>query len=255
MKIYVGSPIYRNVEMRYHGAIIRLERLVASLPDVELAYGYVPGDADVGRARSIAASNFLREAQDCDVMLTIDSDIWFMPEEAVSLCRKAVEGYDCIGALYMVRSIRERQPAPLIGTDKVINLDGSQEPVEIVYLATGFMAVSRPVVEKVSQSLPLCMQSTASPFWPMYLQMVIPWEGDEWLYLSEDYAFCHRVREAGYKVWLDPSIRLGHVGQYEYRLEDLLTEFPKPMPIRLTQRDGHVEVEGFPIEEEAQAPA
>jgi hypothetical protein len=35
-------------------------------------------------------------------------------------------------------------------------------------------------------------------------------------YLSEDYAFCHRWRQIGGKVWLDTRSRLRHIGPYEF---------------------------------------
>lgn len=245
MKIYLGSPIYRQPEFAYHTSIIRLERLLNQLDDVELDYGYVPGDADVSRARNVAASAFLKS--DADVLLTIDSDIWFRPVDAVELCRKAME-QDIIGALYMVRSLKTKQPAPLIAQGQTVTLQAGEPPVEVTFLATGFMAVHRKVFKKLAESLPLCMQSTNLPFWPFYMPFHIPWPGDGHLYLSEDYAFCQRSREAGYKIWLDPSIRLGHMGQREFRLEDLVTDFPEPMPMRLTQRDNGIEAEGFPQE-------
>ena len=31
--------------------------------------------------------------------------------------------------------------------------------------------------------------------------------------VGEDLAFCLRARELGYKIWCDPTISLGHVGQ------------------------------------------
>ena len=43
----------------------------------------------------------------------------------------------------------------------------------------------------------------------------------------------------GYDTHLDPSIRLGHVGQYTYTLEDMIAKRYKPCPIRLTPtKDG-----------------
>jgi hypothetical protein len=35
-------------------------------------------------------------------------------------------------------------------------------------------------------------------------------------YIGEDFLFCDRAREAGYEVWVDPSITLGHMGVQEY---------------------------------------
>lgn len=42
-------------------------------------------------------------------------------------------------------------------------------------------------------------------------------------YVSEDYSFCHRVREAGMKIWLCPWMELTHTGGHKFtsRLVDL----------------------------------
>ncbi|KKM80817.1 hypothetical protein LCGC14_1335930, partial [marine sediment metagenome] len=39
-------------------------------------------------------------------------------------------------------------------------------------------------------------------------------------YVSEDWAFDQRARELGYSIWADPTIKLGHMGNYVYTLKD-----------------------------------
>ncbi len=34
--------------------------------------------------------------------------------------------------------------------------------------------------------------------------------------MGEDYLFCDRARAIGYEVWIDPTIKLGHMGVQEY---------------------------------------
>lgn len=240
MRIFIASPVYRQVEFKHYMAMLRLFQTCAELPDVELTFGFVPGDADVARARNVGAAHFLRS--DADVMLSIDADIWFTSADAIKLCREAMQS-GVVGALYMVRSIKDRQPAPLIEIDQAITFAPGEPLAEVKYLATGFMAVRRDVFEALSQTLPTYMQSTPLPFQPFFGQFAIEHPVEGHLYLSEDYAFCHRAREAGFHIWLDPTIRLGHIGQYEYRLEDFITEFPPPMPLTITQRAGFCEIE------------
>ena len=36
------------------------------------------------------------------------------------------------------------------------------------------------------------------------------------LALGEDVWFCNTARDAGYDVWIDPTIKVGHIGQYFY---------------------------------------
>jgi hypothetical protein len=38
---------------------------------------------------------------------------------------------------------------------------------------------------------------------------------------SEDIYLCLRAREAGFKIIMDPSVRLGHVGQFVYGRADM----------------------------------
>ena len=38
--------------------------------------------------------------------------------------------------------------------------------------------------------------------------------------MSEDYSFCERARQCGYRIWADTTIRLQHLRQYAYSWED-----------------------------------
>lgn len=205
---------------------------------IDFTDGTVVGDALISRARSIVASAFLRS--DADVLLSIDSDIWFRPQDAIALCEKAV-GRGIIAALYMTRSLNT-QPALMLPS-RPVTLGPESKPVEVPFASTGFMAVERRVFEGLSGALPLCHQGWSdrgadTSFWPFYMPYTIPWEGDGHMYLSEDWAFCQRAKDAGYKVWLDPSIRLGHMGTAMFTLEDLIRE-PKPeaRTMTLARRD------------------
>ena len=93
------------------------------------------------------------------------------------------------------------------------------------------MAMEGRVFEKLSKDLPLCHKDWTdrgqdTSFWPFYMPRVIEW-GGEIIYGSEDWALCHRAREAGFGIWLDPSIRLGHMGQVMFTLEDIIRP-PRP---------------------------
>ena len=93
-------------------------------------------------------------------------------------------------------------------------------------------------------TLPVCHESWGeSSFWPFYLPYVVPWDGDGHILLSEDWAFCQRAKDAGFPIWLDPSIRLAHHGDYAFTLEDLLRSAkPGPQPLSLRRHaDGTLE--------------
>ena len=239
MKIYVGSIVYRAVEVPHYDSMLRL-RDFCNRNGIELVEGIVRGDALVERSRSIAASAFLRS--DADVMISIDSDIWFRPIDAVALCQKALEK-QIIGALYMTRNIKT-QPAMMLPDETVVFAENA-EPVQVHFISTGFMAVTKPPLEALMKTLPLCHETWGeSSFWPFYLPYVVEWPDDGHILLSEDWAFCQRAKDAGFGVWLDPSIRLSHHGDYGYTLEDLIRPpRPSPTPLALTRRsDGTLDM-------------
>ncbi len=65
---------------------------------------------------------------------------------------------------------------------------------------------------------------------PYFMPMILPVKPqspgsdenrtDTHLYLAEDFAFSHRARSAGFKIFADTTIRLGHLGSYGYSWED-----------------------------------
>jgi len=222
MKLFLGSVTWRTEEVGYSQSMRQLVRYLDARK-IEFTDATVVGDALVSRARSIAGSAFLRS--DADVMVSIDSDIWFRPEDVVTLAEKA-KRYGIIAALYMTRSL-STQPALMLPPGQEVIFGPGRQPIEVPYASTGFVAVARRVFERMSQTLPLCHQGwtdrgTDTSFWPFYMPFVIPSEGEGHIYLSEDWAFCERAKQQGDKVWLDPSIRLGHIGSYMYTLEDLI---------------------------------
>ena len=255
MKVFLGSAVWRSVEVGYHDSVLRFAD-AAREAGVELVNGVVVGDALVSRSRSIVASAFVRS--DCDILLTIDSDIIFRAQDALTLCRKAMDKY-LVGALYMTRNL-ESQPALMLRPYRKVVFGNNANLVEAEFLSTGFMAVHRSVFEKLKEGLPHCHQGWKNQgmdtsFWPFYMPYTIPWEGDGHMYLSEDWAFVQRAKEAGFTPWLDPSIRVGHIGTYTYTLEDLIRS-PRPNPLPLVlERDKAGRLSTNPIVEPANQPS
>lgn len=229
MKLYIGSVVWR-AEEEGHSQAMRQLWVALTKQGVDFTDGTVVGDALVSRARSIVASSFLRS--DADVLLSIDSDIWFRPQDALRISEMAMS-MDVVAALYMTRNMAT-QPALMLPEGEEVIFSADSKLTKVPFVSTGFVAVHRRVFETVRRDLPLCHKGWSdrgadTSFWPFYMPFTIPWEGDEHMYLSEDWAFCQRARDAGFDCWLDPSIRLGHMGQTMFTLEDLI-RYPKPPP-------------------------
>ena len=231
MKIHIGSAIYRTVEARHHASLATL----IQRPGVE--YMPVMGDALVERSRCISATYFLRES-DADVHLSIDSDITdFDTDATLGMCEQTFK-HDIVGGIYVTRNTTRTFPTTMFepGTSVEMALDPTPFPVR--YVASGFMATHRRVFEKLAESLPLLHgKDGARAFYPFYIPFIVDDDEGNPILLSEDWAFCKRARDAGFGIYTNPAIRLGHVSQMVFRLEDMFYDPVKPQPCLLERPD------------------
>ncbi len=93
--------------------------------------------------------------------------------------------------------------------------------LEILYAATGFLHTRREVYDAIRQKcgLPVCNQQFGQPLVPYFMPAVIDTDKGPW-YAADDFAFSHRARQAGYTIFADTTIRLGHIGRYAYGWEE-----------------------------------
>jgi len=246
VKLFIGSSIWRTEETAYSSSMRLLARHLDA-QKIDFFDGALVGDADVCRSRSMTASAFLRS--DCDVYVSIDSDIWFRPEDVVQISRKAAQGSDIVVGMYITRK-PPHQPAQMLPPDVEVEFKVGAPLVEIPYGAAGFMAVSKRVFKRLVDDLPHCHSGWTdaagkdASFWPFFMQGTLPDPVEENIYLSEDWAFFNRAKEAGFKIWLDPSVRLGHMATLMLTLEDLARPArPEAGPMKLKRHaDGTLEI-------------
>ena len=227
MKVYVGSIVWRQVDA------LHLADLVPLLTQPDVRYRPMVGDALVERARSISATRFLEDTDD-DVFLSIDSDIThFRAGDVLKMCEQTYE-HDIVGAVYMARDPDKTFPTSRLYVGQKIRFGNDPTPVEIEYLATGFVAVHRRVLEALRQDMPLLHPGTSAEFYPFYHTLFSEEKDGSPIMLSEDWSFCKRARDAGFKVCLNPAIRPSHIGTIDHRLEDVLARRPKLRVVDLT---------------------
>jgi predicted RNA-binding protein len=86
---------------------------------------------------------------------------------------------------------------------------------------TGFMLIKRNVFERMIEAYPelyfnndLNLPENVAKF--TYLFFDCMHEQETKRYLSEDYAFCRRWQNLGGEVWLDPLVKLDHMGSFSF---------------------------------------
>ncbi len=160
----------------------------------------------VHRARMEMTATFLRRPEFTH-LFWIDADIEFEPEHVAALWNLNT---DIACGCYAMKKRDAQWYAAWKDGALVKDLDQFDGPIEVDYCGTGFLLIRRNVIETLAASAPT-WEGVNGPV-PALFMTPIHNGGLE----SEDYHFCRIAREAGFKVIMDPSVRLKHWGSYAY---------------------------------------
>ena len=256
----VATPIYEGAQGTYVRAALALA-LRAQAMGVSVRFEFILYQPSITRARNMLATMFL--ASDCTHMLFVDADIDFSADDVFSLIEAMTAHPECgvLGGAYPRRTINwanvaravelglaRDNPADLAryaGDFALHFLHPNQnfqmtDLVELSRLGTAMMLIRRDVLEGLSKALPdLVFRPDPAErqahgvggIAPAFFCPLI--EPESQALLSDDYAFCRRVRDAGYRIWLAPWIRTTHAGPavFSGTLADTVQLFSsKPAP-------------------------
>jgi hypothetical protein len=136
----------------------------------------------------------------------LDADIEFTTDDVARLWNLQA---DISVAAYRMKKPGDLRAAWVDGA-LVTDLDKYTGPIEVDFAGTGFMLIKREVIETlVKKHGTYNGQHGPSP---AIFMTPIHNGGLE----SEDFHFCRIAREAGYKILMDPSIKLKHWGQFAW---------------------------------------
>lgn len=157
-------------------------------------------------ARGLLVSDWYRNTQD-DVAVLVDDDMVFSIADLDALAARVRQGppFDIVGAAYLSRDGNTMTGMPLD------DVPSSTRLLPMRYVGMGVTAIHRRVLDGLVEKLPLCDTDTPTPFWPMFMVAITQHPSRGWIYIGEDAAFCMRAREAGFCVWLDTSVNVGHL--------------------------------------------
>lgn len=158
-------------------------------------------------------------------VLWIDADSQFHPDDVEKI--RSHSFYICGGAYPMKGwPVMTFQP----NCNQKVVFSKNSEPVEVAVLATGFLFTRVEVFNSIKYKFNLkeCNSSFNAPQIPFFQPGV--WQDpktNKHYYFGEDFSFCIRAKQCGYKIMLDPSIKLGHIGKYTYTWEDVINQTGK----------------------------
>lgn len=140
---------------------------------------------------------------DYDYLMWIDSDIIFTPQQFQRLLN---HDKDIISGAYMMAG-GKNLAAVKEWNEEFFKKHGyfqfllpedikkKEELIEVSYAGMGFMLVKKGVFESMSYP------------WFRPIEKKI---GNMVDFTMEDVSFCLRAKEKGYKIWVDPKVRIGH---------------------------------------------
>lgn len=228
--IYLATPCYGGrVYVQFIRSVLQLQEACARR-GVGLHVELMAGDALIPRARARLAAGFLAHPH-ATHLLFCDADIGFAPDNAFRLLDA---GKDVAGGVYPLKQIdwdkartaaqagvADLQAASVGYVVRFIPTPDHSVEVEdgvakVAYVGTGFLMISRPAVQRVSDAHPelVAQLDDETALTPMIFETLIePGTGQ---HLSEDYAFCRRWRDLGGDIWADMESPLSHVGHTVY---------------------------------------
>lgn len=162
------------------------------------------GNAMISHCRDLILAKFL--ASDATDIVFIDSDVVFSGESFLQLVDHPV---DFVAGIYPQR----RDPinyCVLWDTEKP-ELQAVDGLLEVVGVPAGFMRLSRRCVERMTAHY-IDKQFDDGNAPNGYATALFDNIHEGRMYFGEDFSFCKRWRDIGGKVWIDPEIRMGHIG-------------------------------------------
>lgn len=181
--------------------------------------------------RNNTVHDYLRLFPDDAYYLSLDSDVWFEPDDLTTLVDFAssqpdacvisgayptarhgeswvVAGRECDDVTAWEPTMGPRKGVKPFTTDEFNALakehDGAPIPVDAC--GAGFMLVPRSILSHLRQVFP-----PPHPWFHEPIQEGLTPEDPNGLVTHEDFGFCGRVRSLGYPIYLHPGVRLRHV--------------------------------------------
>lgn len=212
-KLFFAIPAYDfKVGVKLMGSLVEFARMAPQY-GVQFAMSTISGCSVVSRARNLLVDDFLQS--DCDTLMFIDADMTFDPNDIIRLL--AFSGgptKNIVGGTGVARK-KEKTFHLNLDTDEDGNiLMDAMGLTRAKQMGTGFMMVQRQVFETLIERHPEWRFHDVASGRTIY--SLFDFKSTAAGYIGEDYNFCDRARAEGFQVWVDPTIKLGHMGVMEY---------------------------------------
>lgn len=185
---------------------------------VQIQISNISGCSVVSRVRNLIAQDFLKS--DCTELMFIDADINFQAEDVFRLMAWSSDPKKgIVGGVPTARKKGKVYISTLDQDDDGGVYMNAMGLVKAKRLATAFMLIRREVFEQMRDAHPELKyldDRVENPNPDKLCYSFFDFKSTPEGYIGEDYVFCDRARELGFEIWVDPTIKLGHMGVTEF---------------------------------------
>jgi hypothetical protein len=207
-KLFIGIPAYDGkISIKLAYTLAQLMPKAMSL-GVSVQLGHVSGCSIITMARNMLVDQFLQS--DCTELLFIDGDVLAQADDILRLMAQGGDK-DITAGSYPRRS-KDRKFFMELYFDENNELEFDGAMMRINRVGTGFMLIQRHVIEAIAEKSEKYLGQDGIG----NVASVFDFKLQDGQFVGEDYSFCDKARDQGFKVWLDVEISLPHVGQEEF---------------------------------------
>ncbi|HVJ34259.1 MAG TPA: hypothetical protein VND94_14175 [Terriglobia bacterium] len=201
--VMIGTPtLDGSVHVAYLQSLLGTQKLLLEGRQ-RFSMRFIMQESLIMRARNLLVADFLDT--DAEDLIMIDSDIGWTPADVMRLLR-----YD-VG---VVAGVYQRKSDVKVDFTVKFPPDGVQRNkqtglMKAERVGTGFLRLRRDALERMIAKYPDLQYRDASG---RELYCLFDTSLENGRFCGEDFTFCDRWRAIGGEVWVDPDIRLSHIG-------------------------------------------
>lgn len=202
-KVLIGTPSYDGrIDVWFANSLVETIKM-SEKNGISIDIIYMSYDSLVQRARNSLFRLAIKD--NYDDLFFIDSDCEWNPEWFFNLLKRPEP---IVGGALIKKSEKEGYTIKLI--DKKLKFSNDKKLIEVDGVGTGFLKISRFALEKLWEiSEPYNNEGQEH-------RMVCDIKIENGDLISEDFILCNKWKSLGYKVWIDPTITINHIGVKKY---------------------------------------
>lgn len=203
-RVLIGTPSYDGrIDVWFANSLLETVKMSYD-KDIYVHAIYTSYDSLVQRARNslfkIAIDN------NYDDLFFIDSDCEWNPDWFFNLLERPEP---IVGGALIKKSDKESYTVKL--TDKNLKWSHDKTLIEADGVGTGFLKISKFALDKLWEISEPYMSDDEEH------RMVCDIKVENGELISEDYIIAKKWQKLGYKVWLDPTITVNHIGIKKFK--------------------------------------